>query len=807
MMFTDSGLKRYFAIRVIAALFAAFVFFPAPASSAASEKLNTQPYLVVEAKDGQVSIDARNAEITELLPAVAQKTKTNIFIGAGVEGKITVKLFAATIEEVLRAISQNSAVVYEYLPETESWRVLRALIVAEAKEKNTGLPAHLAAANGKGAPSTKQSGKSSQQEDSIVKTSAAGKQAKTPAAAPYAANLEKRPSYKAGELLVKFKDEAAPEQIAALHARLGSVVLKNLPKLRLQRIKLQDGFSEAEAIKQYQEAPIVEHAERHALRYPQTTPNDPSFSRQWNLKKIGAEALWNISTGSRDVIVAVIDSGVDYSHPDLRDNIWINEAEKTGIDGVDDDGNGYIDDIYGWDFANNDNNPFPFDPDNIYGHGTHVAGIVGAAGNNGVGVSGVNWRVRIMPLKVNVDNSSEFINTDIIEAIDYAIANGAQVVNCSFGGNASDTEELAAFARLREKGIIAACAAGNYSNDLDISGKIYPASYDLDNIISVANTDSTDALASTSNYGKIEVDVAAPGNSIYSTFPFSGTSVKAIDLLPPAKYPAIGMEYAALTSDSGITGALYDSGMGYTNYDCDMMGYIDQIPDAVSGNIALIKRGNCDGVAFTFSQKALNAQAKGAKGIIFYNDVVDDFDIGGGTLGSPGVWVPAVSITKADGEALLGMLSTGTGVQRVTLINKSSTNPYGYNSGTSMAAPHVAGLAGLIYGQCPSAGYADVRASIIKNVDKIPALTDKIASGGRINAFAALTGMFPPGDLSADCRIGLEDAILGIRILAGMETTLVCPLSTAACRLDTNNDGVIGGEEVIYILQKISGIR
>ncbi len=786
----------------IATILAAGAFFSAPAADGALKILNTQAFLAVTAESGRVSIDAKDAEISELLTEVAQKTGTNISLGAGVSGQITLKLSAATIEEALRAISQNSAIVYEYMPDTESWRVLRALVVPGAGDKNTVAPEENRQADAGSAGRTiAPPGTGTGKEGGSPGTPASPEGA--PTAPPSGDRREERPSYKAGELLVKFKTEAAPEQIAALHARLGSVVLKNLPKLRLQRIKLKTGLAEAEAIRQYQESPIVEHAERHALRYPQATPNDPGFPSQWNLKKIGAEALWNITTGSRDVIVAVIDSGVDYKHPDLRDNIWVNTAEQKGSTGVDDDGNGYIDDIFGWDCANNDNNPFPFDPDNIYGHGTHVAGIVGAAGNNGIGVSGVNWKVRIMPLKVNVDNSSEFINIDIIEAIDYAIANGAQVVNCSFGGTTSDPDEQAAFARLREKGIIAACAAGNYSNDLEI----YPASYKLDNIISVANTDSTDALASTSNYGKIEVDVAAPGNLIYSTFPFSGTSVKAIDLLPPAEYPAIGMKHAALTSDSGITGALYDSGMGYTNYDCDMMGYIDQIPDAVFGNIALIKRGNCDGVAFTFSQKALNAQAKGAKGIIFYNDVVDDFDIGGGTLGSPGVWVPAVSITKADGEALLAMLSTGTGVQRVTLINKSSTNPYGDKSGTSMAAPHVAGLAGLIYSQCPSAGYADVRASIIKNVDKIPALADKIASGGRINAFAALTGMFPPGDLSADCRIGLEDAILGIRILAGTETTLVCPLSTAACRLDTNGDGLIGSAEVIYILQKTAGIR
>lgn len=789
--------EKIFAIFIITILTAGTIF-PAPTGGSASNILNTRAFLSVTAESGRVSVEAKDAEISELLTEMAQKTRTNISIGAGVEGKITVKLSAATVEEALRAISQNIAIVYEYLPKTESWRVLRALVVPGAEGKNTATLEENRQANviSAGRTAVLPPGAGAGKEENRLGTSTAG----APTAPPSTGNHESRPAYKEGELLIKFKTGAAPEQIAALHARLGSVVIKNLPKQRLQRIKLTPGLAEAEAIRQYQETPIVEHAGRHALRYPQATPNDPGFSRQWNLKKIGAEALWNISTGSRDVIVAVIDSGVDYAHPDLRNNIWINTAEQNGLPGVDDDGNGYIDDIYGWDFANNDNNPL--DPGDSSGHGTHVAGIIGAMGNNGVGVSGVNWRVRIMPLKVKADGSSEFTNADIIEAIDYAIANGAQVVNCSFGGNASDPEDHAAFARLREKGIIAACAAGNYSKDMDISEKIYPASYDLDNIISVANADSTDALASTSNYGALEVDVAAPGNAIYSTFTFSGTSVKAIDLLPPAEYPAISMEYAALTPASGITGVLYDSGMGYTNYDCDMIEYIDQIPEAVSGNIALIKRGNCDGVAFTFSQKALNAQAKGAKGIIFYNDVVDDLDIRGGTFGSPGAWVPAVSITKADGEALLAMIRAGE--QRVTLINRLATIPYGYNSGTSMAAPHVAGLAGLIYSQCPTAVYTDVRKSIINNVDKSQSLSGKIASGGRINAFAALTGMFPPGDLSADCRVSMDDAILAMRILTGLEATLVCPLSTAACRLDTNGDGLIGPEEVIYILQKIA---
>ena len=467
------------------------------------------------------------------------------------------------------------------------------------------------------------------------------------------ADRGKRPAYKKGELLVRFKKGATPEQIAALHAKLGSVVIKTIPRPRVQRIKLKAGFSEVDLLNKYRESGIVEHVERHALRYPQATPDDPDFSVQWGLKQIKADALWDITTGSRDVIVAVIDSGVDYTHPDLTGNIWINTAEQNGLPGIDDDGNGYIDDIRGWDFADNDNDPFdPSGPWDYFDHGTHVAGIIGAAGNNGIGVSGVNWKIRIIPLKVKTDSDKEFTLEAILEAIEYAIANGAQVVNCSFGGEGYSGDEYAAFASLREKGILAVCGAGNDSYDMDIAEKIYPACYDLDNILSVGSSNETDTLADSSNYGEKTVDVAAPGNSIYSTLPGSA---------------------------------------------------------------------------------------------------------------------------------------------------------YGYMNGTSVATPHVTGLAGLIFGQCPSAAYTDVRASIISNVDRILSLAGRIASGGRINALAARTAMTLPGDISGDCLADATDAALALRILSGQDASFPCPLSS--CKFDVNGDNLIGHEEAIYILQKLSGSR
>ncbi len=822
------SLPPFFKIRCLIAVFAVVIFGFLP-TARAGEDWKTSPSILVESGTGLISLEARDVEIAELLRSLSEKTKTDITVGEGVSGKITVKISDATIADVLKAIGQNTAIVYEYQPDTDGWSVLRGFSFSGSNADGTESPA----GNGQTPASSGDTSKPHQTPKPPIAASVSAPVKPPPAQAPASADPGRKtpPAYKAGELLVKFKDGAPTQEIDALHARMGSVVIRTIPFFHVQRIRLKAGLDEGKAIAEYQKSAIVEYAERHALRYPQAIPNDPGYTYpdpgQWGMKKINAEALWNITTGNREIIVAVIDSGVDYKHPDLRDNIWVNTVELTGLDDVDDDPIGnvndpghiaYPDDIYGWDFAGATGAP-DNDPMDSYGHGTHVAGIIGAVGNNGIGVTGLNWQVRIMPLKVMEDSSSSFTDAAILEALAYAQANGARVVNCSFGGTAPSISEYNAFNSLREKGIIATVAAGNYSHDMDREGKLYPACYavdniikdesgkdifcpGLDNIISVANSDSDDHLASLSNYGKTTVDLAAPGTSIYSTIPSSSStaaSVKTPIIATP--YQAVAMEFSDITSDTGLTRTLVDCGMGYT----------DQIIETVAGQIALIQRGNRDGLAFYFSSKVLNAQAKGAEGVIIYNNVTPDedpedtLDTEGGTLQFPGNWPPVVSISRAIGEDILEGMENGM-LQNVTLTNKPSTIAYDYMTGTSMAAPHVAGLAGMIFGRCPSIGYANVKAAIINTSDKSAALADKTVSGGRINAFAALASLFPPGDLSADCRIGLEDAIIALKIIAGIETPLACPLSDCT-RHDIDNDGRITAAEGIYILQKIADLR
>lgn len=265
------------------------------------------------------------------------------------------------------------------------------------------------------------------------------------------------------------------------------------------------------------------------------TPDDPYYPQKWGLDNTGqavngkapgvrdadidASEAWSVTTGNADTVVAVVDSGVDITHPDLRNNIWTNPDEIPN-NGEDDDNNGYVDDVNGWDFINNDNTVF--DSASLDEHGTHVAGIIAAEGNNGIGVTGVAWRTKIMPVKFISGSSGSVSNA--IKALDYAVAEGAKISNNSWVCNNCPADP--ALSQSLYNAIDAAddsnhlflAAAGNYGTNSDVT-PYYPAGYELPNIVSVAATDNNDTLASFSNYGATSVDLAAPGVDVYSTLP------------------------------------------------------------------------------------------------------------------------------------------------------------------------------------------------------------------------------------------------------------------------------------------------
>jgi subtilisin family serine protease len=257
-------------------------------------------------------------------------------------------------------------------------------------------------------------------------------------------------------------------------------------------------------------------------------PNDLQVE-QWAYQDIGAYVAWNYFTGSKKVVVAVIDNGFDSFHPDLRDNLWVNEKEIRN-NGLDDDNNGYVDDYYGWDFFDNDNNPRPQTVDltvierknKIFNHGTVVAGLIGAVGNNQWGGTGLNWQVRLMNLRV-VDSSGIGGLDNLAMAINYAVANGADVINISMVGD-EDQDVRRAVERAYQRGVIVVAAAGNNMWDLDFS-PLYPVCADAFSsttmVLGVSAMDETHHLTSFSNAGASCIDITAPGANVSSTEVYS----------------------------------------------------------------------------------------------------------------------------------------------------------------------------------------------------------------------------------------------------------------------------------------------
>ncbi len=287
--------------------------------------------------------------------------------------------------------------------------------------------------------------------------------------------------------------------------------------------------------------PLVTMIEPNGTVAVTAMPNDPLFLHQWALHNRGdgqnladadidAPEAWDIVHDS-SAVVAVVDTGIDYRHPDLVQNIWVNAREIPG-NGRDDDGNGFVDDVYGYDFLNEDGDPF-----DDHGHGTHVAGIIGAGGNNSQGVTGVAWRVRLMPVKFlghdgtgSIANAVRAVNYVTLMRSSYGV--NVRAINASWGTEARSSALEAAIKAAGEAGIIFVAAAGNSARNNDWHPH-YPSNYQLDNVISVAASDARDQLASFSNYGASTVHVAAPGVNILSTYPgeryawMSGTSMAA----------------------------------------------------------------------------------------------------------------------------------------------------------------------------------------------------------------------------------------------------------------------------------------
>jgi thermitase len=342
-----------------------------------------------------------------------------------------------------------------------------------------------------------------------------------------------------GQIIVTLEEGATQADLAALNRRNDARTEENLPHSDVNVVDLPEDLGVEEAVRRYEASPDVEYAEPDFLLQI-VAPNDPYYPRLYGLNNTGqtggtadadidAPEAWSITTGDPNTVVAVIDEGVDTNHPDLQGNIWTNPDEVPG-NATDDDGNGYVDDVHGYDFANDDASVY--DPNPISGkgdeHGTHVAGTIAAGGDNATGVVGVSWEARVMALKFLAPNGG--FTSDAIEAVNYAVANGARVSNNSWGGGVYSQALRDAIGRADASGHLIVTAAGNDGTN-NATTPQYPCNYSNSNIICVAATDDSDALATFSNFGANTVDIAAPGVGILSTLPhnrygsYSGTSM------------------------------------------------------------------------------------------------------------------------------------------------------------------------------------------------------------------------------------------------------------------------------------------
>ena len=309
--------------------------------------------------------------------------------------------------------------------------------------------------------------------------------------------------------------------------------------------------------------------------------NDPAIAKNWGLmhnesgSDIRADRAWSITQGSKDIKVAVIDTGADINHPDLGCNIWHNTGE-IGFDAkgkdrsnnqIDDDGNGFVDDVYGWNFDGNNN-----DLADHHGHGTHISGIIGACGGNGIGISGVSPHVSIMVLKYYDPRSAKSDNlANTVKAIHYAVKMGANIINYSGGGLDFSQDEYNAVKAARDKGILFVAAAGNEYSNSDQS-HYYPANYKLDNIISVTAINQKTQVLKSSNYGVDTVDIAAPGENIFS-------------LLPNNRYGTMTGTSQATAFVSGVAALIMADNreMSYTDVRKQILDASDEVPDRLVG--------------------------------------------------------------------------------------------------------------------------------------------------------------------------------------------------------------------------------
>ena len=636
------------------------------------------------------------------------------------------------------------------------------------------------------------------------------------------------------ELLVRFHPDTAAQEIARLESQLGLTLLEVFETVDTQHYESETDVMTA--IQILSSHPAVEFAEPNYLRERLGIPNDPLFPYQWALHNTGQETNgvqgpadididWpeatDLFTGTTDIVVAVIDSGVAMDHPELSPRLWFNTSEvdcTTTCDGVDNDGNGFVDDLSGWDFVDSDNSALDEN-----GHGTLVASIIGAAGENHEGVAGIAPTARIMALRVADDFGRIVLSVSrFIASTTYAAQNGAVIVNASFGGYSHSAAESAQIDWLNEQGVLLIAASGNggfdgMGDDNDATPH-YPASYHQDNIISVAAIDRTGDLAAFSNYGSASVDIAAPGTSIYGAdLDRDSTYLETFEEGAP------GWTHEHLTgSQSTLDWGLWTDGFGNTwatdstgpsgtriayqsftdsvlmsphltipelgpqlsfdiHYETENQRdwlYLESSEDGINWTVVDSATGRCLECAFANGIRLrydLSAYS-GISGYLRFRLVTDE------SVHFDGVYVDNLELTEVATFEYDG-------------------SQYGFNQGTSFAAPIASGVAALIWSQFPGMSHHQVRNTLLQSSRTSASLEGLIDTASVVNAETALAYLFGDDDSDGlangdeythDTDPGIPDTD-DDGLSDGAEIQIY---GTNPTRADSDDDSLDDGEEV-----------
>ena len=587
-----------------------------------------------------------------------------------------------------------------------------------------------------------------------------------------AENLQVAPSFAekkkfvGGEVLVKYKTSVSVQTQQGVMASLGGKTTKPVSKKAgVSRVKLQEGRGVIETVQAFMSDPNVEHAQPNYIYSAFAIPDDTSYGQLWGLKNTGqtisnpvyptsnpgtagydidAELAWDQITDCQSMTVAVIDTGINYQHEDLAGNMW--------------DGSGAGFPNHGWDFVDNDNDPMPEGA--TEDHGTHVAGILGAYGDNATGITGVCWRASIMSLRV-LDANGLGTTADIISAVEFASDNGADVINMSLGGEASfDTLGSQAIDYARANDVVVVVAAGNSGvnnegpgEDDDPSTILQPCSYTHDNLICVAALDQAYSRAEFSNYGSVSVDVGAPGTNILSSYDgrkitddftgwtstgdWVGTTCNSIYILTnPSNSCPFGAGSFYLNNANDVA---------YKNIDLSSslsasLGYISLVHTEPGVDLFSTAMSSAGGDPFAGGGSILQTSSGTILGEYHEHDVTS-CNTATCTIGYR-FTSDASPITIGYGVMVLGFTINTVETNRVSTT-------YYPELGTSMAAPHVAGIAAMVRAFNPSYTYAQAVEAIKNGGELAPALSGITTTGRSVNAMGSIAYITQPTGLSA----------------------------------------------------------